>query len=91
MREYYVSKRRATLSVAAAQASIEADRSLGERDVCLYVGIPFCPTRCAYCSFVSQSVEKSLGLVEPYLEALEREISATAEAAGRAQLRPVAL
>ena len=91
MREYYVSKRRATLSVAAAQASIEADRSLGERDVCLYVGIPFCPTRCAYCSFVSQSVEKSLGLVEPYLEALEREISATAEAASRAQLRPVAL
>lgn len=91
MRDYYVSKRRATLSVDAAEASIEAENSLDARDVCLYVGIPFCPTRCAYCSFVSQSVEKSMGLVEPYLEALEREIDATAEAVSRAGLRPVAL
>ena len=42
--------------------------------VYLYVGIPFCPTRCAYCSFVSQSVERTLILVEPYLQALMREI-----------------
>jgi oxygen-independent coproporphyrinogen III oxidase len=40
------------------------------------VGIPFCPTRCAYCSFVSQSVERSFSLVEPYLEALFDEIGA---------------
>ena len=44
-------------------------------DISLYVGIPFCPTRCAYCSFVSQSVERTLGLVEPYLEVLHREIT----------------
>jgi len=43
------------------------------------VGIPFCPTRCAYCSFVSNSVEKSFHLVEPYLQALMAEIDAAAE------------
>lgn len=90
-RDYYVSKRRAGLCLDAALAALEAEKSLGERDVCLYVGIPFCPTRCAYCSFVSQSVEKSMGLVEPFLDALRREIEATAEAVRRASLRPVAL
>ncbi len=90
-REYYVSKRRAGLCLDAALAALEAEKSLGERDVCLYVGIPFCPTRCAYCSFVSQSVEKSMGLVEPFLDALRREIEATAQAVRRASLRPVAL
>ena len=65
--------------------------SLGEKDVCLYVGIPFCPTRCAYCSFVSQSVEKSMALVPEFLQALAREIAATAEAVRRAGLRVVSL
>ena len=43
------------------------------------MGIPFCPTRCAYCSFVSNSVEKSFHMVEPYLTALMAEIDAAAE------------
>ena len=47
-----------------------------DRDISLYVGIPFCPTRCAYCSFVSNSVEKTFHLVEPYLEALLEETEA---------------
>jgi oxygen-independent coproporphyrinogen-3 oxidase len=41
------------------------------------VGIPFCPTRCAYCSFVSRSVGKRTELLEPYLEALQQEIALT--------------
>lgn len=45
----------------------------------LYVSIPFCPSRCSYCSFVSQSVEKAKHLVEPYLELLVKEIKKTAE------------
>ena len=42
------------------------------------MGIPFCPTRCAYCSFVSNSVEKSFHWVEPYLTALSAEIDRAA-------------
>jgi len=40
----------------------------------LYVGIPFCPTRCLYCSFTSYSLEKYSDYVEKYLEALFKEI-----------------
>ena len=43
------------------------------------MGIPFCPTRCAYCSFVSNSVEKSFHLVEPYLAALRSEIASAGQ------------
>lgn len=91
MREYFVSGSRAGLCLDAALAAQEAARSLDERDVCLYVGIPFCPTRCAYCSFVSQSVEKSMKLMEPFLDALLLDIRATAAETRRAGLRPVAL
>ena len=54
--DYDVSPERAGLCLATTRETLRAERSLGPRDVCLYVGIPFCPTRCAYCSFVSQSV-----------------------------------
>ncbi len=74
-REYSLSPRRAALCAKAAKTGLETKDSLGEKDILLYVGIPFCPTRCAYCSFVSHSVEKSLKLVEPYVEALGREIA----------------
>ena len=45
--------------------------------VSLYIGIPFCPTRCAYCSFVSADVGRTLKLVEPYLEAVLEEVEYT--------------
>ncbi len=44
-------------------------------DTCsLYISIPFCPTRCSYCSFVSYTTKKLLGLIPAYLEALKTEI-----------------
>jgi oxygen-independent coproporphyrinogen-3 oxidase len=89
--DYDVSPGRAALCLDAARASREAEKSLGARDVCLYVGIPFCPTRCAYCSFVSQSVEKSMKLIPPFLEALEAEIAAVADAVRELGLRVVSI
>lgn len=71
---YYLSPERAKLAVEAASHGLEVKRSLGDRDVSLYVGIPFCPSRCAYCSFVSSEIGKSFRLVEPYLEMLSEEI-----------------
>lgn len=47
----------------------------------LYVSIPFCPTRCAYCSFVSRTTEREGQWVQPYLDALEKELLATAQLA----------
>ena len=72
---YFVSPERRRLCIETAEASRRAKAELKPEDISLYVGIPFCPTRCAYCSFVSQSVERTLGLVEPYLEVLHREIT----------------
>ncbi len=76
-KDYHVSPDRAKLAVDCAQASVEAQRSLKEGEVSLYIGIPFCPTRCAYCSFVSADVGRTLKLVEPYLEGLLREVEET--------------
>ncbi len=90
-REYFVSDARSGLCLSAALASERTAGSLGPRDVCLYIGIPFCPTRCDYCSFVSQSVEKSMKLIAPFMEALLLDIDATAQAVRRAGLRPVAI
>ena len=73
---YCVTPARARLAIEAADAGIRAAAELEANDISLYAGIPFCPTRCAYCSFVAQSVEKSFSLVEPYLEALFDEIGA---------------
>lgn len=53
----------------------------------LYVSIPFCPSRCSYCSFVSQSVEKSFKLIEPYVELLCSEIEYTGKIAKELNLR----
>ena len=66
---YFVSPERRRLAIETAQAGLTAKRGLRPNEISLYVGIPFCPTRCAYCSFVSASVEKSFGLMEPYLAA----------------------
>ena len=86
-RAYDVSRERAGLCLETAKTGRAVRDSLGPRDVCLYVGIPFCPTRCAYCSFVSHSVERSMKLIDPFLQALEQEIEATAAVAGAVGLR----
>lgn len=91
VREYSVSPERAALCADTARASMEVKRSLLQRDVCLYIGIPFCPTRCAYCSFVSHSVEKAAKLVEPFLQALTREIDETAALAESLGLRTISV
>ena len=90
-REYYVSPERAGLCVDAARHALAVKAALHERDIALYVGIPFCPTRCAYCSFVSNSVEKSFGLIEPFTETLLGEISAAAAAVRALGLRVISV
>lgn len=53
----------------------------------LYVGIPFCPSRCSYCSFVMASIERAKKLIEPYTKLLCEEIKRTAEIANKLGLR----
>ena len=58
-----------------------------KRSFSLYVSIPFCPTRCSYCSFVSQSIEKAKKLIGDYLPLLLSEIRCTADLAKELDLR----
>jgi oxygen-independent coproporphyrinogen-3 oxidase len=71
---YFVTPQRRELAIDCSLSTANAASLLDEKDVSLYVGIPFCPTRCAYCSFVSRTVGKRTELIAPYLEALLKEI-----------------
>ena len=91
IRDYYASPDRAAMCVQTAQAALDLKSSLAPRDVALYVGIPFCPTRCAYCSFVSNSVERSFDLIDPFVDTLLREIETLAKLADELNLRIISV
>ena len=74
---YYVTPDRRRLAVDCSVSTVKAANLLNPSDVSLYVGIPFCPTRCSYCSFVSRTVGKKTELLEPYLDALMQEMEIT--------------
>ena len=76
---YYVTPERRKLAIDCSLSTKHAASLLDEKDVSLYVGIPFCPTRCAYCSFVSRTVGKRTELIVPYLDALTQEIRLTGQ------------
>ena len=74
---YFVMPERRRLCLDASRHTLEAARLLAPDDLSLYIGIPFCPTRCAYCSFVSESVERFGEFLPPFLDCLIREIEYT--------------
>ena len=76
---YQVSPKRRQLALDCSRSTVKAASLLEPMDVSLYVGIPFCPTRCAYCSFVSRSVGKRTGALDPYLQALLQELEVTGQ------------
>lgn len=53
----------------------------------LYISVPFCPSRCNYCSFVSHSVEQAKKLIPQYIELLCKEIKLTSQIANRIGLK----
>ena len=74
---YYVTEDRRKLAVDCSISTVNAANLLDSKDVSLYVGIPFCPTRCSYCSFVSRTIGKKTELLDPYLDALMQEMALT--------------
>ena len=74
---YYVTDSRRKLAVECSRSTVAAAKLLEPTDLSLYVGIPFCPTRCTYCSFVSRTIGKKTELLNPYLTALMQELETT--------------
>lgn len=78
---YGASRDKAELAVAVAGREKKIIESVAEEDeYCLYIGIPFCPTRCLYCSFTSYPIAVYRDKVDTYLDALEREMKFVADA-----------
>lgn len=80
-RKHLVSRDKAALSLEIAERERRILRPLhGENGYSLYIGIPFCPTTCLYCSFTSFPISAWKARVSDYLCALEQEIEYTAAA-----------
>lgn len=75
--EFFVTSKKARLSLDVAKTEFDLLKNREKNTVSLYLGVPFCPTRCAYCSFISQAVAHNQKFVKPYVEALLKEIEAT--------------
>ncbi len=86
MDEYFVEPLRADMCSRASRVAYDIGDTVSGKEVQLYAGIPFCPGKCAYCSFVSNDVARWGDMIAPYLDALIAEIKAAGEAAASARL-----
>ena len=68
--EYFLNPQKAALAVSVASTEMKFARRLPKKTCSLYISIPFCPTRCAYCSFVSYTTPRLLSMIDDYLDAL---------------------
>ena len=78
-REYRISKNKAIMAVEACQFEDVLMDSMGDNPCSLYVSIPFCPTKCNYCSFVSCATPRLFSLIPDYLLKLKSELSSISE------------
>lgn len=76
---YFLEPQKAWVSYECAMAEKKLSQSLKRKNVSLYINIPFCPTRCAYCSFTMSNVKTSQQLVDSYFEALMKDLEYTSE------------
>jgi len=86
-KKYLVSRKKCEVLIHTAHREQEAVALSRENSFSLYLAVPFCPTRCRYCSFVSHSVDKAGKLVEEYAELLQKEIRHTGKIAKELGLR----
>lgn len=73
-KEYFISNHKIKLLIEVAKQELDILHKNKPDEISLYIGIPFCPTRCVYCSFTAYSIKEKAPLVEEYLRALYKEI-----------------
>ncbi|MDO4187476.1 MAG: coproporphyrinogen dehydrogenase HemZ [Lachnospiraceae bacterium] len=78
--EYLVSDEKIELAISIAKKELGIIESLhGTKGYSIYIGIPFCPTTCLYCSFTSNAISKWKDKVDDYIECLKKEIDYVAD------------
>ena len=72
-------------NIALVEEVLRAQEEIYEKkdgNTDFFVSIPFCPTKCSYCSFITAPIDKTRGFLPDYLDCLEREIFAAAPLTG---------
>lgn len=79
LNRFFVDEKKTALALSVAKAEREIIKNSPENSFSLYISIPFCPTRCSYCSFVSHSIgtDSAKRLVPDYVDKLCEEIAFT--------------
>lgn len=75
--EYFVIPKKAALAVDVAYNEQKLIGEPSPKDCSVYISIPFCPTRCSYCSFVSYTSKKLLSLIPEYIPHLVDDLRKT--------------
>lgn len=75
--EYFLNPQKAALAVSVASTELKLLKRIPDDTCSLYVSIPFCPSRCAYCSFVSYTTPRLLSMIDDYVSALLDELDET--------------
>lgn len=85
---YDVSDEKAELAIKVAENERQILSKIKDNTVSLYIGIPFCPTRCLYCSFVSTDIRVSGRYMDGFVQKLLLETDKTAEILKRVNMYP---
>lgn len=89
--DYLVSDKKVKLTMHVAECERKFLKNNNDSQIGLYIGIPFCPTRCLYCSFTSYSLEKYSQKVDLYLDALFKEFEYASEYINKHNLQSIYL
>ena len=89
--DFSVDEKKAKLCIEIGQAQQNMLAGITPADCSLYIAIPFCPTRCKYCSFVSYSGKKLFDLIPNYLEKLICDLKSTAKLIAECGMRLVSI
>ena len=74
-----VEEKKIRLALEVAENETEILRGVSDDSISVYIGIPFCPSKCLYCSFVSSDLRTGKKYVDEYVRLLDKEIEKTAE------------
>ena len=85
--KYLVKKDKIDLAIKTARTQENLINHIDNNSFSLYISIPFCPTRCSYCSFVSQTIDSVKSIIPQYVENLCEEIKYTAKIAKELDLK----
>ena len=85
--KFLVSKQKLDLCKSAVKGEESIVALSQDNSFSLYLSVPFCPSRCSYCSFVSHSIEKAQDIIPQYVELLCRELEITADIARKLNLK----